>query len=90
MRTVGVKIEYKFFHVVVEWTPPRQKSRIKNLPLYDKDQTRVYIRAFHMDPAACMYLLCVFQVENVEAWLLNTMEPKFFEKKDYCKTNVPL
>ena len=60
-------------------TPPRQKSRIKNLPLYDKDQTRVYIRAFHMDPAACMYLLCVFQVENGEAWLLNTMEPKSFE-----------
>ena len=67
MRTVGVKIEYKFFHVVVECPPPRQKSSIKNLPLYDKDQTRVYIRAFHMDPAACMYLLCVFQVENVEA-----------------------
>ena len=32
-----------------------------------------------MDPAACMYLLCVFQVENVEAWLLNTMESKAIE-----------
>ena len=62
----------------------RQKSRIKNLPLYDKNQTRVYIRAFHMDPAACMYLLCVFQVENVEAWLLNTMESKAFENRILC------
>ena len=66
----------------------RQKSRIKNLPLYDKNQTRVYIRAFHMDPAACMYLLCVFQVENVEAWLLNTMESKAFENSILCPIHL--